>query len=178
MSNIRLLPVTAALLFAVSTPAMATIIMTVPDIVFVTPPDVSLDQTESDVEIKGFDERQCISLNYDLMTDQGRILETTPFSCHLFHADPETTAMLIGRAAFDQRIIGVISDSAALDASDGPCGLPGVVYPIPGTEPFRGLEGTQPSDFYRVSNNRRRIEISVDIPSYSDQVRVLTECGD
>jgi hypothetical protein len=70
--------IAATVFLGLTAPATAAIIAVLPDIVFDTPPDVRLDQTQSDVEIKGFDEKQCVTLNYDLQTDQGRILETTP----------------------------------------------------------------------------------------------------
>ena len=184
MSFSSTLPATiiAGILLGLSPAAMSHITGVVPDIVINQPPDVSLNQTESDTEIKGFDEQQCITLSFDLKTDQGRIQEGIPLSCHFFHADPVTSTNLLGRASFDGKIIGVISTSDGLYESDPVtvCGLANVIYPpLPhSNEPNRGLENFQPNDYYNVSGNRHKIEISVDVPSFSDQVRVITECTD
>lgn len=53
---------------------------------------------------------------------------------------------------------------------------PGANYPAAGTELYRGLELFQPADYYQISPAGFVSEICVDIPCYSDQVRVLTAC--
>jgi hypothetical protein len=88
-----------------------------------------------------------------------------------------TTSLLNGQAQFNSNIIGVISSSAGLDASDRTCGRPGVMYPAPGTEPNRGLESFQPTDQYAIISPNV-IQLQTDVPSFSDQVRVITGCAD
>jgi hypothetical protein len=154
----------------------AAIVSVMPAVVLFTPADVRLGQTESDVQIDAFDEQQCVKVN--LQTDQGWISSEHPVSCHFLHLDPVTSGLLDGRARFDNDIVGVISSSALLDASDGPCGLAGVTYPAAGAEPFRGLEAFQPDDRYQIIGGGRVIRVQMDVPSYSDQIRVLTKCGD
>jgi len=160
-----------------ASPSFATIIAVAPDVVLSTPADVSLDQTESDVQIIAFDEQQCVTLHDDLETDQGIIPDGAEVSCHFFHMDSANGGPILdGKARFDADIIGVISSSALLDASDRPCGLTTVIYPAPGVEPFRGLEAFQANDRYQVIQAGRGIKVQMDVPSYSDQLRVITCC--
>ena len=158
-----------------ATSATAAIIAVVPSVVLFVPLNVSLNQTQSNTQIAAFDEKQCIVLAADLQTDQGVIPKNTRISSHFLHTDPVSVSLLSGRAQFDSDIIGVISTSAKLDASDVPCGRAGVIYPVPGTELNRGLEAFQPNDQYTIISSRV-IQIQTDVPSFSDQVRVITCC--
>ncbi len=161
-----------------ATPAVAAIINVLPDIVLWAMTDVTLDATESDVMIRAMDERQCFVPAADLQMDDALIPATQNnlISCHFFHLDPVNNGagvVLDGKARFDGPILGVISSSVGLNNSDGPCGLPGVMY---ATGEFnRGLEPFQ-VDGYRTAGNR--IEMRMDVPSFSDQLRVITCCGD
>lgn len=157
--------------------AFATIVAVVPDIVLFTPASVVLNATQSNVRIIGFDERQCITLAAPLYTDHAVLPTGSKVSCHFFHGDPVTTLMLSGKARFDTNIVGVISTSTNLDASDIVCRRAGVTYPMPGSEANRGLEALQPNDGYNIIDAGRGIAISMDIPAASDQVRVITCCG-
>ncbi len=158
--------------------SLASIIAVVPSIVVFTPASVVLDATQSNVDIIGFDEKQCFQLPSNVVTDQGGIAAGTLVSCHFFHADPLPGAALVltGKARFDENILGVISSTALLYDSDLECGLTTVTYPPTGAEANRGLEGFQPNDRYQVINGGRGIQIQMDVPSFSDQVRVITEC--
>lgn len=177
----RLLLVAAATAFAVAAAprAEAAITGVVPDVVLFTPTDVSLHQTESDTDIIAFDERQCFSLVDDLVTDTN-VIPAEPWnvvSSHLLLLDPETGGFVLdGKASFDGQIIGVISSSSGLDDSDAECGLSTVTYPAPGTEANRGLEGFQANDRYRIIQGGRGIQVQMDVPSFSDQIRVITCC--
>jgi hypothetical protein len=164
-------------LAAAAAPVYATIVAVVPDVVRFTPTDVTLDATESDVRIIAFDEEQCETLPPPgLWTDQGFLPGGLKVSSHLLHLDPENpTVVLDGRARFDTRIIGVISASGLLDASDF-LGRNTITYPAPGSEPNRGLEAFQPDDRYQVLPGGRVIQVQMDVPSFTDQVRVLTCC--
>jgi len=169
-----------AVLAVGATSVLAAIVMVQPDIVEFTPTDVRLDQTQSDVRIIGFDEKQCFQLGANLDTDRGSIAAGTNVSCHFFHMDPVTGGpVLDGRARFDGNILGVISRTALLDASDVTCtapGVPGVLYPT-GTNANRGLEAFQPNDRYQIIEAGFGIRIQMDVPSFLDQVRVVTSCS-
>jgi hypothetical protein len=174
--------VTAALGIGASS-GFATIVAVVPDVVLFQPADVRLNQTQSNVQIDGFDEKQCFKLGADLTTDQGLIAAGTVVSCHFFHLDPVNGApVLEGKARFDDLILGVISDSGLLDDSDAPCqeldaaGNPLVIYPMPGVEANRGLDPNQVNDRYQIIQGGLAIKIRMDVPSFSDQVRVVTRC--
>ena len=178
----KLVAATAALA-AGATTAGATIVATVPDAVELVLTDVRLNQSESDVEIRAFNERgngpQCFQLPYDLQTDHSVIPKFTWVKSHFIHADPVTTLLLDGRVRFDTQIIGVISSSAGLDATDALLGRPGTTYPPPGTEPNRGLEATQ-ADAYAIVGAGFVIAVRVEVPpppdAFSDQIRVITAC--
>jgi hypothetical protein len=161
-----------------ATSAGAAIVAVLPDIVVFVPNDVRLNQTESDIRMIAFNERPCFSLNFDLVTDDGIIPKNTRMSSHFVHGDPDNTLLLNGRVRFDNTIIGVISTSTGLDASDGPCGRPGVVYPVAGAEPNRGLEPTTQADQYTIIAGGTGLEVDMEVPpaSFSDQIRVLTRC--
>lgn len=161
--------------------ASAAIVATGLDAVQFVPNDVRLNQTESDVRIIAFNERQqCVTLPFDLQVDNGVIPKGTKLKSHFIHADPDTTLLLDGRVRFDTQILGVISTSAGLDATDVPFGRPGVVYPAPGAEPNRGLEPGIQADQYQIIFGGFGIQVRLEVPldSFSDQLRVLNCCGD
>jgi hypothetical protein len=164
-----------------ATTATAAIVSTGLDAVLFPPTDVRLDQTESDVEIRAINERQqCFSLGKDLEVDHGVIPKGTKMKCHLLHADPDTTLLLDGRVRFDTQILGVISTSTALDATDAMCFRNGMVYPMANAEPNRGLEPGIQADTYQIIAGGFGIQVRFEVPldSFSDQVRVLNCCGD
>ena len=163
------------LLAAVPAISMAAIVAVRPDVIISTPADVTLNQTESDVDIKAFDERQCFNLTSPLAVDGAVIPAGTGVSCHFMHFDPVSSNItLSGKARFDTPIIGVISISPDLTASDLVCGQ-GVIYPPAGTEIFRGLDPVFTNDQYVV--NGRRIRVNLEVDTASDQLRVITDCG-
>ena len=172
---------TAALALGASS-AAAAIIAVLPAIVYSVPASVVLDQTESDTQLIAFDERQCFRLDDDLTTDDGVIPKHTRMSSHFIHGDRVVGLLLSGRVKFDDVIIGVISTSAQLDATDEDCGRPGVDYPaFPsppgalGAESHRGLESGG-ADAYQISPGGRSIEVTFQVPEWSDQIRVFTRC--
>jgi hypothetical protein len=169
--------VVAILMGAGAVSVLAQIVAVGGDAVLLTPNDVTQDQNESDTDMLAFDENQCITLTEDLVTDQGIIPEGTQVSCHMMRVDPVNGATLQGTAIFDAPILGVISDSALLDASDDPCGLAGTTYPAAGAEPFRGIESTQ-ADAYRPVAGGCGLQFRSEVPalSFQDEVRVVTRC--
>lgn len=173
-------PLAVAAALALGGSASAAIVAVFPAVVAVVPANVRLNQTQSDTRLIAFDERQCFALPFDLPTDHGKIPAHTWMSSHFIHGDPVTQLLLDGRVRFDNLILGVISTSAGLDATDVPCGRPGVTYPVPGAEPNRGLEPPPQADAYAIVDAGRGIAVRMEIPtaSYTDQIRVLTCCGD
>jgi len=169
---------TAALALA-ATSATAAIVATAGAAVQIAPPpSVELNQLQSNVNLFAFNERQCFWLNVPLQTDQGAIPAFTKMSSHFVSGDPNTTLLLTGRVRFDAQIIGVISTTAGLDASDASCGAPGTVYPT-GVEPNRGFEPSPPqADSYQIIAGGFGIQVTMDVPplSFSDHLRVLTRC--
>jgi hypothetical protein len=178
-SSRRLLRVAAAAagIAMTGTVATAAIVAFVPAVLQIAPPpDVRLNQLQSDTRIFAFNERQCFPLPAKVYTDEGSISAGTWVSCHLLHSDPVNPPILLsGAVRFSAPILGVISSSALLDASDGVCGWPVTTYPAPGAEAFRGLEPLQPNDQYAVVAPTD-LQVRMDVPAYSDQIRVITEC--
>jgi hypothetical protein len=159
--------------------ASAAIVATGLDAVQFVPADVRLNQTESDVRIIAFNERQqCVTLAADLPVDNGVIPKGTKVKSHFIHEDAVTATVLDGRVRFDTQILGVISTSAGLDATDALFGRPGVTYPPSGSEPFRGLEPGVQLDQYQIILGGFGIQVRLEIPvdSFTDQIRVLNCC--
>ena len=162
--------------------ASANIVATGLDAVQFVPTNVQLDQTQSDVRIIAFTERaQCVTLMNDLTVDNDMVIpKFTRVKPHFIHADPFTALLLDGRVLFDTQILGVISTSGALDATDPLFGRPGVTYPVPGMEMFRGLEPGIQADQYQIIAGGFGIQVRLEVPvdSYTDQLRVLNRCED
>ncbi len=168
--------VSLATTMAVAFAAHAVILATAGDVVVFLPPDVRLNQTESDTDIMAFQERPCFQLPADLDTDQGTVNQGTWVKSYFLHADPVTTATLQGRIRFSDPIIGVISTTQGLYDS-AICQRPGVVYPVDPDEAFWGLDAQTPLDDYNLLAPNE-LAVRMDIPSWTDNIRVLTSCGD
>lgn len=169
-----------ALLGGWTVSALAHIVNVGGDAILFTPNSVEQDQNESDTDISSFDEKQCFTLKDDLVTDQGVIPAGTSVSCHMMQADPASPPQVYqGTAVFDGQVLGVISDSAGLEATDDLCGLGTVDYPDPPPlGDFRGLEAAQPNDDYRRVMGGCGLQVKMDVPSFQDQIRIITECCD
>jgi hypothetical protein len=152
--------------------ALASIVGVGGDAVELTLDNVCQDQNESDTEIRAFDENQCITLKNDLVTDQGVIPAGTAVSCHIARSDPDSPpTTLQGGMLFDAPILGVISSSAGLNASDDPCGLDTTTYC---QEAFRGLEAGQADAYQLVSDCG--LKVRMEVTEFQDQARIITEC--
>ena len=160
-----------------ATSATAAIVATAPAFVQIAPPpSVLLNQLESDTDLFAFNEPQCFTLPFNLTTDNGFVPANTLISSHFLHGDPDTNLLLNGRVLFNGPILGVISSTALLNASDAPCGAAGTAYPT-GIEPNRGLEPAQ-ADAYAIIAGGFGIAAQMEVPpaSFSDQIRVITRC--
>lgn len=168
--------VASAVLAGGAAVASAAIVAVFGDAVQFTPASVVLNATQSNTRFAAFNERQCFQLAKKLVVDEGEIPAGTWVSCHFNHADPSVAGgtSFTGRVRYDQPIIGVISTSTGLDDSDAVCGN-GVIYPAPGVELNRGLEVGTP-DAYQIVFGGFGIALRFDVPSFSDQVRVINSC--
>ena len=152
--------------------ALASIVAVGGDAVELTLNNVCEGQNENDTHIPAFDENQCITLTNDLVTDQGVIPAGTEVSCHIARFDPANPPITLeGGIRFDAPILGVISTSADLNASDDPCGLDTTTYC---QEAFRGLEPTQADAYQRAGECG--LKVRMEVTEHQDQVRIITEC--
>lgn len=164
----------------VATSAAAAIVGTAPAFVQVLPAPASVAPggLESDTNLFSFNERQCFQApGGGIPTDNGVIAAGTWVSCHFLHGDPLTNLLLSGQVLFSGPILGVISSSAGLDATDplAMCGVPGTTYPT--GQAFRGLEAGQ-ADAYAIVAGGFGINARMEVPpnSFQDQIRVITRC--
>ena len=164
----------------VATSAAAAIVGTTPAFVQVLPAPASVvpGGIQSDLNLISFNERQCFQVpGGGLATDGGVIAPGTWVSCHFLHGDPVTNLLLSGQVLFNGPVLGVISTSAGLDATDpvAMCGVPGTTYPtgLAG----RGLEAGQ-ADAYAIAAGGFGINARMEVPlnSFVDQIRVITRC--
>lgn len=121
-------------------------------------------------------EQQNVRLDADLTveTKSGpiRLPAGTVVSSYLIHYDPQDIGSLSPRAAvtFMSRILGVITTTDALIATDAQFGLPEVKYDHGS---FRGLESN--ADQIHVSDDDRTVSCFFGMapPAYLDQARIL-----
>lgn len=132
------------------------------------PSDVRPGQHQSNTDVFVFAEKQNISVT-NLMTDlQGPI--TGAVNSYLLYTDQMNAA---GNTTYDitvssaQRILGVITTSALLDATDPTFGLGGTKYPF-----GDGSRGQESRDFTTLSGNTLTLH---NVTSGNvDEIRVLT----
>ena len=133
------------------------------------PPDSVGDDTFQSPNLYAFDEDQNILLLAGLSTDAGLnpIPAGTIVASHYIFFDPGPTQTMIGTVDFDANIIGIISSTGFLAASDFLANT-GVNYLNPG---LRGLEA---GDSVTISGPRQ-ILFATSASTPGDYVRVLTE---
>jgi hypothetical protein len=161
-----------------ATSAAAAIVGTAPVFVQVLPAPVSVAPGGllSDLNLFSFNERQCFPVpGGGVATDSGVIPAGTLVSSHFLHGQPVTNLLLSGQVLFNGPILGVISTSAGLDATDAAFGAPGTIYPT--GQAFRGLEAGQ-ADAYAIVAGGFGINARMEVPpaSFLDQIRVITRC--
>ncbi len=177
----------ALLLLSVSIPANATIIsgtvtggtaltaggtfvkLTVPLSNPFGPPDSVGNDNFQSPNLFGFDEDQNILLASSLVVDVGAspILAGTTVASHYVFFDPGPSLHMIGTVDFDSDILGIITSTSTLAASDFLANT-GVNYLNPTA---RGLEA---GDFVTI-NGPRQILFDTFASSPGDYVRVLTK---
>ena len=130
--------------------------------------------TFNNPNLYGFDEDQNIEIANDLVVDilpnsrgEGVIPAGKMVASHYIFYDPRGITTQTGKVTFDSNIIGIITSSLNLSASDRLANT-GVTYLSPG---LRGLESSD-----RVSiSGPRTITVDWSAGSPGDYIRVLTE---
>jgi hypothetical protein len=175
------LGVLAVALAVGATAAPAAITGTSGAVVQIAPPPSVLDGAlQSDTQIMAFDEQQCVTLASDLQLDVtpggggGTIPAGTTVSSQFLHFDPTGGSLvtLTGSITTDAAIIGAITTSGNLDASDS-LGAPGTAYPT--GDASRDLEPVQ-GDTVSISGNQLTATTTVNDQFHFDQIRVITHC--
>lgn len=151
-------------------------------------PPMSLDVGvfESATTIFALNERQGISLPYDLAVDAtgpgsfasmaslngGVIAAGTLISSHLIHMDTDLNVHGLVEATFtfDQPILGIIVTRARLDASDVDLGFATTLYPL---SAFRGPE-LNAMDRIVLGEDGHSIWVSMQQTVEVDEIRVIT----
>ncbi|MEL6328281.1 MAG: hypothetical protein AAFR38_01355 [Planctomycetota bacterium] len=111
-----------------------------------------------------FNEQRGVTLTMDLAVDGGVIAAGTVVDSHYIVYDPVNNSV-VGDVIFDDDILGVISETSILAASDF-LGAPSTNYLNPG---LRGLES---GDSYMVNGDTITVRFSASTPG--DYVRVIT----
>jgi hypothetical protein len=132
------------------------------------PPNSVGNNTFQTPNLYGFDEDQNIVLAADLVVNVGTspLPAGTTVASHYIFFDPGPVETVVGTVDFDSDILGIITSTSALAASDFLANT-GVNYLNPGA---RGLEG---GDSVTISGPRQ-ILFDVAASSPGDYVRVLT----
>jgi len=156
----------------------------------ISAPDSMFDDLEGgamNFAQQGFDELQGFTLMSDLLVDGGMIEAGTTVDSQMIFLNPNTANTIGFHGAvwtFDEDILGVISTSSGLDASDF-LGAPGTLYPSGLAN--RGLEnfmiaGVLHEETYEILGNELFIDMHVSRssgngtgdPDLGDWVRVIT----
>ncbi len=119
----------------------------------------------------GFNESQNILLGSTLQMNVGAgnvltVAAGTQVASHYIFFDPLVGMNILGTVDFDSDILGIITDSQLLNASDSLANT-GVTYLNP------GLRGLEPGDVATISGTRR-MSINFSASSPGDYVRVIT----
>lgn len=155
----------------------------------VIPPPVSVvpNVTESNTDILVFQEQADLTLSADIPLDvhmpstyanskwttPGVVPAGTRVNVYFLHFDPTSTVQKTGSITLPNPIIGTISSTANLEATDGPLGTSGVAYPAAGTAPDRQIE-LSTNDAYTLSADRHTVSIDVNTSTSADQIRIVT----
>ncbi len=138
-----------------------------------TPADTNANKTESS-KIQGFDEKQNILLDTDLLVDGGTIAAGTEVSSHMLFLDPiksNLTKVQNTKWLFDGVILGVMSDQAGSleKASRELLGAENTAYQQNGSH---GFESNDSNDNYSINGNELTVGMRATYPG--DWIRVVT----
>jgi len=148
------------------------------------PPSVGENAIANDFHIFAFDEHQCVTLASSLAVDitpgggAGTIPAGTGVSSQFLDFDPTGGPLvtLSGSVTTDTAVLGVITSSANLSASDS-LGAPGTTYPTVNAP--RGLEGPGPNpadgDSAAITGTNT-VSVALKDQFHFDQVRVISSC--
>lgn len=119
----------------------------------------------------GFNESQNILLANNLQMNVGAgnvltVLAGVTVASHYIFFDPLTSMNIDGTVNFDSDVLGIITETGLLNASD-PLANTGVTYLNP------GLRGLEPGDSVTISG-ARQIRFNTSAASPGDYVRVIT----
>jgi Putative Ig domain len=136
------------------------------------PPSVQPGAWENSQSMRIFTERQNLLLN-DAVTVGGTTIPAgAKVNVYYVHADPVGSANVLTRyygvAAFGERVLGVATTGADLQATTALLGNPGTTY---STSPDQGLEST---DHVTVSPAQDVVTLDLSVYNTSDAVRVIT----
>lgn len=145
------------------------------------PADISDNAAQADA-MRGFNEKQGVTLAADLSVDGGVIAAGTLVNSHMIYLDRATNNRLthgLGAAPviweFDGAILGVMSDSTGSfeAASNAELGALGTTYP--GSFTARGFEG---NDNYAISAmGANFLEVGMEVTEPGDWIRVVTSAA-
>lgn len=132
------------------------------------PPNSVGNNTFQSANLYGFDEDQNIPISSALTVDVGTAPASgTVVASHYIFFDPGPSQTIVGTVNFDADVIGIMTSTATLAASDFLANT-GVTYLNPG---LRGLEA---GDSVTISGTRQ-IRFATQASSPGDYVRVLTQ---
>jgi len=132
------------------------------------PANIGSDNQNVDIFL-GFNERQNVLLTAPLETDDpaGTIAAGTWVSSHYIFYDPGPTDTITGTAVFDEDILGMMTSTETLTASEF-LGAPGTNYLNP---TLLGLEAG--SDTAAITDSRT-VTVTLQASSPGDYIRVVT----
>ena len=138
-------------------------------------PIPSRDLGKEGAPIRGFAERQDITLTSDLRVDGRTLPAGTTLSSYLLLRDPKAADVIRGTLTFDSTILGVIAKSGRLDRTDALFARDSLDLPDIGLK-FRGIERVvrfpHRRDRVRIDGNELHFRLFNDRPG--DTIRVLT----
>lgn len=134
----------------------------------ISPPANVGNNNQQDPRLLGFDERQDVLLSASLAVDNpaGTIAAGTWVRSHYIIYDPVGTTSIVGTAIFDEDILGIMTKTATLNASDF-LGAPATSYLNPS---LRGLESGDTATITAA----RTVSFDLTASSPGDYIRVVT----
>jgi len=125
---------------------------------------------QQDPKLMGFDELQGVVLTSALWTDSpaGSIPAGTRVNSHYILYDPVSNSSITGTIVFDADILGIMTATTTLAASDSQLSWPGTNYLSP------SLRGLEPGDDFATISDSRTVSVALSAASPGDYIRVVT----